>query len=361
MGVLTGGGDCSGLNAVSDRWERSKAALYAALEQEPSKRVRFIERLCRSDPELLVEVRSLLDGFKDGYLESPVAKLTGPETPPPRMIGPYRVLERIGKGGMGEVFRVADTEGNLFALKRLPRELVTQEGLSRFKREALAASSLEHRNIVRFIELVEHEGRPHILMEYLEGRTLKYYLQGEEPLDIDNVFAVSIQLAEGLESAHAKGIVHRDLKPGNIFVTRDGSLKLLDFGIAKLVDAASGTDVTKLERITRTGQILGTAEYMAPEQARGEAIDARVDVFSFGCVLYQMLTGRSPFAGENVLEKFGAIMNEDPEPLSELVPSVPEPLASLAESCLKKHANDRPQTMTNVLFELRKAKGVATA
>ena len=130
-------------------------------------------------------------------------------------------------------------------------------------------------------------------MEYLEGRTLKYYLKDEEPLDLDNVFAVSIQLAEGLASAHAKGIVHRNLKPGNIFVTRDGSLKLLDFGIAKLVDAVSGTDVTKLERITRTGQILGTAEYMAPEQARGEVIDARADVFSFGCVLYQMLTGRT--------------------------------------------------------------------
>jgi len=343
---------------VTDRWERSKAALNAALEQEPSKRERFIERLCRSDPELLAEVRSLLDAFDDAYLEVPVAKLTGHEKPPPRMIGRYRVLERIGKGGMGEVFRVADPEGKIFALKRLPRELVTEEGLSRFKREAVAASSLEHRNIVRFIELVEHEGRPHIVMEYLEGRTLKYYLKDEKPLDMDNVFAVSIQLAEGLESAHAKGIVHRDLKPGNIFVTSNGSLKLLDFGIAKLVDAVSGTDVTKLERITRTGQILGTAEYMAPEQALGEVIDARADVFSFGCVLYQMLTGRSPFAGENVLEKFGAIMNSDPESLRQLVPSAPEPLAFLAESCLKKNANDRPQTMTNVLSELRKARGV---
>ena len=331
--------------------------LYAALEQEPSKRPRFIERLCRSDPELLVEVRSLLDAFDDGYLEAPVAKLAGPEKPPPRIIGRYRVLERIGKGGMGEVFRVVDAEGNLFALKRLPHEVVTEEGLSRFEREALAASSLEHRNVVRFIELVTHEGRPHILMEYLEGRTLKYYLKDEEPLDLDNVFAVSIQLAEGLASAHAKGIVHRDLKPGNIFVTRDGSLKLLDFGIAKLVDAVSGTDVTKLERITRTGQILGTAEYMAPEQARGEVIDARADVFSFGCVLYQMLTGRTPFAGESVLEKFGSIMNDDPEPVRELVSSVPEPLAILVENCLEKNANDRPQVMTEVLSELQKAKG----
>ena len=236
-----------------------------------------------------------------------------------------------------EVFRVVDAEGNLFALKRLPHEVVTEEGLSRFEREALAASSLEHRNVVRFIELVAHEGRPHILMEYLEGRTLKYYLKDEEPLDLDNVFAVSIQLAEGLASAHAKGIVHRDLKPGNIFVTRDGSLKLLDFGIAKLVDAVSGTDVTKLERITRTGQILGTAEYMAPEQARGEVIDARADVFSFGCVLYQMLTGRTPFAGESVLEKFGSIMNDDPEPVRELVSSVPEPVGSKYSNVLPSH------------------------
>ena len=141
---------------MTNRWERSKAVLYAvlyaALEQEPSKRPRFIERLCRSDPELLVEVRSLLDAFDDGYLEAPVAKLAGPEKPPPRIIGRYRVLERIGKGGMGEVFRVVDAEGNLFALKRLPHEVVTEEGLSRFEREALAASSLEHRNVVRFIE-----------------------------------------------------------------------------------------------------------------------------------------------------------------------------------------------------------------
>ncbi len=340
---------------MTDRWERAKAALIAALEQEPSKRARFIERMCRNDKELLEEVRSLLDAFDESYLEAPAAKLSGPDPPRPEMIGPYRVLAKIGKGGMGEVFKVADARGNLFALKRLAREIASEEGLSRFKREALAASSLEHRNVVRFIELVEHEGRPHILMEYLEGRTLAYYLKDGQPLGVENVLAVSIQVAEGLVSAHAKGIVHRDLKPANIFVSRNGSLKLLDFGIAKLVDAVSGSESTALDRITRTGQILGTAEYMAPEQARGDAVDARSDVFAFGCVLYQMLTGRSAFAGESVLEKLRSLTNDDPEPVRQLVPSAPEALASLAERCLEKDANDRPQTMRDVLSELRAA------
>ena len=255
---------------------------------------------------------------------------------------------------MGEVFKVVDDEGRTFALKRLIRELTSEEGLSRLRREASAASALEHPNIVRFETLVEHEGAPHIVMEYLEGHTLKQILRGELRMNLDDTLHVAIQIAEGLACAHAKGIVHRDLKPGNILLTHGARVKILDFGIAKMLESAPGLGTTPSERLTRSGEILGTKGYMAPEQARGESVDARADVFSFGCVLYQMLCGKSAFSGNNVLDRYVAIVSEDPPPLKEREPSVPDELDALVHRALSKDPRGRgPSSMEDVLTVLR--------
>ncbi len=237
---------------TEDRWDRVKAALEAVLAEKPANRPAFLKRLCGDEPELLEEVRSLLESYDNDYLESPAAPVSlaalgegadtaeTAETPPPQTVGPYRIVEKVGAGGMGEVYKVVDDEGRVFALKRLIRELVSDEGLSRLRREASAASALEHPNIVKFVTLVEHEGAPHIVMEYLEGHTLKHILSGERRLDLEDALHVATQGAEALACAHEKGIVHRDLKPGNILLTYSAQVKLLDFGIAKMLEIAPG-------------------------------------------------------------------------------------------------------------------------
>ena len=348
---------------TEDRWDRVKAALEAVLVEKPADRPGFLKRLRGYEPELLEEVQSLLESYDDDYLESPAAPLSlaalseGAETAetaaPPKTIGPYRILEKVGVGGMGEVYKVVDEEGRVFALKRLIRELVSDEGLARLRREASAASALEHPNIVKFVTLVEHEGAPHIVMEYLEGQTLKQVLSGKRRLDVEDTLHVATQVAEALGCAHEKGIVHRDLKPGNILLTYSAQVKLLDFGIAKMLEIAPGKGSSPAERLTKSGEILGTKGYMAPEQARGETVDARADVFSFGCVLYQMLSGKSAFSGHNALDRYVAIINEDPPPLKEQEPSVPDALDELVHRALSKDPDDRPSSMKEVLVVLR--------
>ncbi len=350
---------------TEDRWDRVKAALEAVLAEKPANRPAFLKRLCGDEPELLEEVRSLLESYDDDYLESPAAPVSlaalgegadtaeTAETPPPQTVGPYRIVEKVGAGGMGEVYKVVDDEGRVFALKRLIRELVSDEGLSRLRREASAASALEHPNIVKFVTLVEHEGAPHIVMEYLEGHTLKHILSGERRLDLEDALHVATQVAGALACAHEKGIVHRDLKPGNILLTYSAQVKLLDFGIAKMLEIAPGLGSSPSEKLTKSGEILGTKGYMAPEQARGEAVDARADVFSFGCVLYQMLSGKSAFSGHSALDRYVAIVSEDPPRLKEREPSVPDALDELVHGALSKDRDDRPSNMEEVLSVLR--------
>jgi serine/threonine protein kinase len=238
----------------------------------------------------------------------------------------------------------------------LLREVASEEGLLRLRREASAASALEHPNIVRFVTLVEHDGAPHIVMEYLDGQTLKKLLAGERRLDLASALLVAIQVAQALQCAHDKGIVHRDLKPGNILLTRSNQVKLLDFGIAKMLALALGTGLSPQDRLTKSGEILGTKGYMAPEQARGEAVDARADVFSFGCVLYQMLCGKSAFSGHNALDRYVAIVSEEPGRLKTREPSVPDDLDELVHRSLSKDSVDRPADMNEVLAVLRAAQ-----
>jgi len=346
----------------ASRWNEAKTALDAVLSQEPRKREAFLDRLCRGDRELLVEVRSLLAAYDDDYLEAPAAPLAltalSKSPKPPRTIGPYRISKKLGSGGMGEVYKVVDREGRELAVKRLLRQQASPQEMTRLRREAKAAQALEHPNIVRIVELIDHMGAPVIVMEYLDGRNLSAILKGRR-LDVPLALRIAMSVAEGLACAHAMGIVHRDIKPGNIFVTRSGDTKILDFGIVKILEAMDlGPDG---DTLTKSGDILGTAGYMAPEQANGEKVDARADVFSFGCVLYETLSSRQAFGGASAIERRVAILRKEPTRLREVVPSVPDALETFVHRCLEKNAEDRPADGGALVVELERLSGAIDA
>ncbi len=270
-------------------------------------------------------------------------------------ISHYKILEKIGQGGMGEVYKAEDTRlGRNVAVKFLPEKFAqNRQALERFQREARAASALNHPNVCTIYDIGAHEGQPFIVMEFLEGRTLLNVIQ-DGPLQTDQLLDFGIQIAEALDAAHKKDIIHRDIKPANVFVTDDGGIKLLDFGLAKLAQVPSSAQVPT--NLTAAGVAVGTPYYMAPEQLLDKEQDARSDIFSFGVLLYEMATGTLPFTGQDLKVVFNNILNSTPASLMHLNPELPAELERLIHKALEKDREIRYQSARDVTVDLKRLK-----
>jgi eukaryotic-like serine/threonine-protein kinase len=275
------------------------------------------------------------------------------------IINQYKIISAIGKGGMGEVFLAQDTKlDRKVALKILPSEFAEDaDRMSRFVREAKSASALNHPNIITIYEVGEYDGTHFIATEFIDGKTLNEYKQAN-PLNYKSALEIAIHIASALDEAHSAGIVHRDIKPDNVMIRANGLVKILDFGIAKVSASStsasdSSEDATAIKSETSPGMIIGTANYMSPEQAKGKVVDARTDIFSFGVLLYEMIAGQLPFEGENALEMIGAILKDEPKPLNS---DVPTEITKIISKCLRKDRDERYQTIKDVGNDLKDVK-----
>jgi serine/threonine protein kinase/Flp pilus assembly protein TadD len=353
------------------RWQRVQELFNAAVELEPHRRKQFLEAACANDESLRREVESLLadDQRADRFLEIPALEMAGwslddgasPTAGQPadgEQLGPYRLIAPLAAGGMGEVYSATDTRlGRTVAVKLLPRELARDaHALKRFQREAWAASALNHPNICTLHDIGEHEGQPFLVMELLEGRSLKERLAAG-PVPAGELVAIGIQIAGALEAAHSKGIVHRDIKPANIFITSRGEAKILDFGLAKLSSdpvppqggtGGSAAPASAEASVSIPGWIPGTVAYMSPEQARGEPLDRRTDLFSLGVTLYEMTTGKKPFQGETPALLIDAVLTRQPLHPRELSPNIPSRLERVILKALEKEKTARYQNATDL-------------
>jgi Tol biopolymer transport system component len=349
-----------------ERWKRVEELFHAARNRPPGERVTFLADICRDDESLRRDVESLLSepASADGFLDTPAraAAHIESEITPGAMsghtLGGYQLQALLGAGGMGEVYRARDAKlGRDVAIKILPRAVTSDpDRLARFEREARMLAALNHPNICAIYGLEEADGLRFLILELVDGETLGQKLaklpvlnNQASGLPIDEALTLARQIAEALEVAHEKGIIHRDLKPANVTITPDGVVKVLDFGLAKPASAdASGPDPTGG---TREGVILGTAAYMSPQQARGQMVDKRADIWAFGCVLYEMLTGRVAFAGETVSDTIGKILEREPD-WSALPAATPAVIRRLLRRCLEKSPKQRLRDIGDVRIEI---------
>jgi Tol biopolymer transport system component len=331
----------------AERWKQIEDLYQAALAQPPEKRAAFLAQACPDDAQLRAESQSLLDQQADSFLESsPLSAIQALRAG--AKLGNFEIVELLGRGGMGEVWRARDARLKRdVAIKVLPVALARDpDRIARFEREARAAGTLNHPNIVAVHDIGCDNGIYWIASELVSGETLRRVID-HGPLPAPKVIEIATQVAAGLAAAHAAGLVHRDLKPDNIMVTRGGQVKILDFGLAKQRHTAQDSTITDL---TDEGVVMGTAGYMSPEQVRGEPVDHRSDLFSFGVVLYEMLSGKRAFAGASSVEVMNAILKDDPP---ELPASVPPALGRIVRRCLEKEPARRFQSAADLGFALQ--------
>jgi Tol biopolymer transport system component/predicted Ser/Thr protein kinase len=350
----------------SERWEQIERLYHAALERDADERTAYLKHACAGDQALRQEVESLLAHEKTAedllHALEPVAAamIQADANPSPvgTSLGPYQILSLVGAGGMGEVYRARDTRlERTVAVKILPDHLSDSAELrERFEREARTVASLNHPHICTLYDIGHQDGTDFLVMEYLEGETLAECLK-KGPLPLEQVLQYAIEIADALDKAHRKGITHRDLKPGNIMLTKSGA-KLLDFGLAKLrwpqgSVANQSARPTEGGNLTAQGTILGTLQYMAPEQLEGKEADARTDIFAFGTVVFEMATGKKAFEGKSQASVISAIMSSDPAPMSSLQPMTPPALDRVVKKCLRKDPDERWQATRDVKDELK--------
>jgi serine/threonine protein kinase len=360
-----------------ERWQQVEAVLQAALDRPPQERAAYLDEVCAEDAELKDEAAQLLTAHDEAgdFIEQPAIAqdarvLVGDDKDVDigRMVGPYRIIEQLGVGGMGEVYLAQDTRlGRLVALKILHAYFAAEdERLRRFQREARAASALNHPNILTIHEVGEANGVHFIATEFIDGQTLRELI-ADGDLSLEEILDISVQVASALSAAHAAGIIHRDIKPENIMRRADRLVKILDFGIAKLTEQQpqppqqpseiSSEAPTILKAQTEAGVVMGTIGYMSPEQARGLAVDERTDIWSLGCVLYEMLRGSAPFQRATRIDTLIAVLEREPAPLLPLTEAVPpDPLQELQRiltRALSKDRHERYESVTELLADLK--------